>query len=104
MARMLARLPKGEDPPSILQSSVAGDERVRDSKGSTLDTRDAQFSDALRDVFRVERAGALRVGHSLGRFVVVEQIGRGGMGVVYRAYDAQLDRLVAIKTVARRGR
>ena len=33
----------------------------------------------------------------LGRFVVLRKVGVGGMGVVYAAYDDQLDRKVAIK-------
>ena len=35
----------------------------------------------------------------LGRYEIREQVGRGGMGAVYRAYDPILDRDVAIKSI-----
>jgi serine/threonine-protein kinase len=35
-----------------------------------------------------------------GRFRVTAELGRGAMGVVYRAEDTMLDRVVAIKTIA----
>src|SRR5688572_11917186 len=39
----------------------------------------------------------LAAGARVGRFTVLERVGEGGMGVVYAAYDAQLDRRVALK-------
>jgi serine/threonine-protein kinase len=40
-----------------------------------------------------------RAGERLGPYRLDEEIGRGGMGVVYRAWDTQLNRLVAVKMI-----
>jgi formylglycine-generating enzyme required for sulfatase activity/tRNA A-37 threonylcarbamoyl transferase component Bud32 len=50
---------------------------------------------------RDRSAGALARGDALGRYIVIERLGAGAAGVVYAAYDPELDRKVAIKILRR---
>jgi serine/threonine protein kinase/Tfp pilus assembly protein PilF len=47
-------------------------------------------------------ANLLRAGEQLGRYVVLERIGSGGMGTVYSAFDPELDRKIAVKVLTTR--
>ena len=40
---------------------------------------------------------ALDTGARIGRYVIIERVGSGAMGVVYGAYDPELDRKIALK-------
>jgi TolB-like protein/Flp pilus assembly protein TadD/tRNA A-37 threonylcarbamoyl transferase component Bud32 len=46
-----------------------------------------------------DRAAENLVDKTVGHFRITEVIGHGAMGVVYKAYDSRLDRIVAIKTI-----
>ena len=39
------------------------------------------------------------IGQTLGHYQIVQQLGAGGMGIVYRARDTRLERDVAIKVI-----
>jgi tetratricopeptide (TPR) repeat protein len=45
----------------------------------------------------LQEAGGLARGDPVGRYVILNLVGRGGMGEVYAAYDPQLDRRIALK-------
>jgi tetratricopeptide (TPR) repeat protein len=64
----------------------------------------AQAAEALIEVSKRERTGApaetgapLATGVRVGRYIVLELVGRGAMGTVYAVYDPELNRRVALK-------
>ena len=67
-----------------------------------LDTRlDAEVTLAEGEEGSLDEPSPFARGESLGRYVVLDTLGRGGMGIVLSAYDAKLDRKVALKVLRR---
>lgn len=61
-----------------------------------------RLADVLDSTFKVPRGEqdahrSLAMGGRVGRFVVLERLGVGGMGEVFAAYDPDLDRKIALK-------
>ncbi len=78
-------------PPRSLDRS-----RRRDQNGGVTTPRDPGGSDAFPVEVQRARSDPNR---TIGRYVLIGEIGRGGMGVVHRAFDTALRRHVAIKMI-----
>src|SRR3954463_2099258 len=105
---------------AFLSSAIVGDETLREEGEALLAASQADASISsrwpvasesllaeLRSVSQTassagtDTAPGLTSGSRLGNYDVLGPIGVGGMGEVYRAHDARLDRDVAIKILSR---
>lgn len=84
-----------------VEGRIDAAERARvDAHLSTCPTCRALVAELARDDALEPMSRWLTPGTQVGRFRITGLRGRGGMGVVYEAYDADLHRTVALKLVA----
>src|SRR5262245_19994187 len=83
---------------AALRESSAGPD---DPMGQARPTpnRDRGDTPPPRDGGQPAVADSLAERHSLGDYELLEEIARGGMGIVYRAHQLSLQRLVAVKMI-----
>ncbi len=88
---------------SFLDDVCAGDEGLKEEANSLINAYD-EAGDFIEQPAIAQDARVLigreqdqRIGREIGPYRIIERLGAGGMGEVYLAQDARLNRMVALK-------
>ena len=88
---------------SFLDDACAGDEGLKEEANSLISAYD-EAGDFIEQPAIAQDARVLigreqdqRIGREIGPYRIIERLGAGGMGEVYLAQDARLNRMVALK-------
>src|SRR5437870_4343435 len=91
--------------PAFLDAACAGDQALRREVESLLDQQhyverfiEAPALEVVAKALAENQSGSM-LGQQIAAYKILDPLGSGGMGEVYRACDTRLDRIAALKVL-----